>query len=66
MNKSSQPAIIDKESFIALLSAEFTSARGYGAYAFLNYNDIEALYHNFLDETVSPTIYVRIFVKRFN
>ncbi len=66
MNTSLHRAGIDQESFIELLSAEFTSARGYGAYAFLSYNDIEKLYHHFLDDTVSPTIFVRIFVKRFS
>ncbi len=66
MIKSLQPKTIDQASFVELLSAEFVSAKGYGVHAFLAYNDIEALYRHFLNETLSPTIFVRIFVKRFS
>lgn len=56
---------IDREVFIDLLAAEFTCAKGFGVYAFLSYSDIDALYHRFLGETVSATVFVRLFVKRF-
>ncbi|MDO9105776.1 MAG: hypothetical protein Q7U57_12555 [Methylovulum sp.] len=56
---------IEKTDFTEILSAEFTCAKGFGVYAFMSHNDIEALYHRFLGDTVSATLFVRIFVKRF-
>ena len=65
MNTSTQPLIIERGDFIELLTAEFTCAKGFGVYAFLSYNDIDALYHRFLRESIAPTVFVRLFVKRF-
>lgn len=66
MNNSKQPVKINQANFIEILSAEFISARGYGAYAFLTSYDIESLYQNFRNDTVSPTVFVRIFVNHFS
>ncbi|MCF7988689.1 MAG: hypothetical protein K9L60_14145 [Methylovulum sp.] len=65
MNTSTQSLVMGRGDFIELLTAEFTCAKGFGVYAFLSYSDIDALYHRFLGEAVSPTVFVRLFVKRF-
>lgn len=62
---TSTPLTIDRGDFIELLAAEFTCAKGFGVYAFLNYSDIEALYNRFLGEAMPATAFIRLFVRHF-
>lgn len=66
MNIQTQISSLERTDFIEILSAEFTCAKGFGVYAFLSCNDIEKLYHRFLGDTVPATVFVRVFVKKFN
>ena len=59
------PAGLERADFIDLLSAEFTYAKGFGVYAYLTYHDIDTAYHRFLGDGLPPTVFVRLFVKRF-
>lgn len=65
MSMKAQSLILERTDFIELLSAEFSSAKGVGVYAFLSFSDIEKLYNQFLGDTMPASVFIRIFVKRF-
>jgi hypothetical protein len=59
------PAWIERSDFIEILSDEFTGEKGFGAYAYLTFQEIEHLYSSFLNNTVPARAFIRVFVRNY-
>lgn len=59
------PARIERSDFIEILSDEFTGEKGFGAYAYLTFQEIEHLYNLFLNNSVPARLFIRLFVRNY-